>query len=102
MHIAQLLPDLPKEVLRPTIKSERAYLISLFLERLNQERGTLKPLTPSYVAFRLSHLKKDDLYFFLAQCEKAKCGFSKCFFGALKTDRKPVDKKWLTKKYKRV
>lgn len=102
MHIAQLLPDLPKEVLRPTIKSERAYIISQFVERLNQERGELKPLAPSYVAFRLSHLKKDDLYFFLAQCEKANCGFSKCFFGSLKTDRKVVDNKYLTWKKTRV
>jgi len=102
MHIAQLLPDIPTEQLRPTIKSERAYIISLFLEKINEERGTYKPMTAGALAFKLSHLKKDDLYFFYGQCEKANCGFSKCFWGALKTDRKPVEKKWLTSKWKRV
>ncbi len=101
MHIALLLQELSPADVRPKIKNERQYVISLFVERLNNERGELKPLTPNFIAFKMSHLKKDDLYFFLKQCENAKCGFSACWWGALKTDRKPVENKYLTNKYKK-
>ena len=89
-HISSLLPELTPADIRPKIRNERAYVISLFVERLNQERGKLKPLAPSFVAFKLSHLNISDLYFFLKQCEVAKCGFSACWWGALKTN----NKKW--------
>jgi len=87
--IALLLPDLDITEVRPKIKNERQYIISLFVDKLNNERGTLKPLTPSFIAFKMSHLKKDDLYFFLKQCEKGD-SFSKVWWGALKTVDRPL------------
>jgi hypothetical protein len=99
MEIALLLKEISIADVRPKIRNERQYVISLFVERLNNERGNLKPLSPTFIAFKMSHLKIPDLYFFLKQCEQANCGFSPCWWGSLKTDRKPVEKKWLTKKY---
>ncbi len=76
------------------INSERAYVISQFVERLNVNAGqkykigdvwkVQKEVKPSLVAFKLSHLKMVDLYSFLSQCKDAKCGFEKCFWGCLK------------------
>ncbi len=100
MHIALLLQELSPADVRPKIRNERQYVISLFVERLNNERLNLKPLTSSFIAFKMSHLKLADLYFFLKECERGD-SFSKVWWGALKTDRKPVDKKWLTKKYQK-
>jgi len=100
-NIASLLPDINPLDLRPKIKNKRQYALSLFVERLNQERGNLKPLSPTFIAFKLSHLDVEDLHYFYKQCEQANCGFSKAWWGSLKTDRKPVEKKWLTKKWKK-
>lgn len=90
-HIASLLPDLPQEALRPKVRSPRAYAISLFVERLNSERGERKALSPSFIAFRMSHLDIEDLHGFYGQCEKADCGFSAKWWHELDTkkDRKP-------------
>jgi hypothetical protein len=101
MEIALLLKDISVADVRPKIKSERAYVISLFVDRLNKERGNLKPLKPSFVAFKMSHLNISDLYFFLKTCEKGD-SFSKVWWGALKTDRKTVEKKYLTFKKRGV
>ncbi len=72
------------------IRSERAFIISQFLEEINKERiGTrFKPMTGRGVAIKLGHLKDNyTLYYFLSTCRDAKNrrgSFSKCFFGSLK------------------
>ena len=93
MHIASLLPEIDNSLLRPKIKSQRAYVISLFVEKLNSERGDRKPLSPKLVALKMSHLDIEDLYFFLSKCEKASCGFSPAWWHDLKT----VDKVFANK-----
>jgi len=67
------------------IKSERAYLISQFVEKINLERkGTkFKDITPRIVAIKTAHLSISDLYFFLKSCEQGD-SFGKVFFGSLK------------------
>lgn len=80
------------------INSERAYVISQFVERLNVNAGNKykvgeewkvqKEVKANYVAFRLSHLRVIDLYGFLSQCKDSQC-FEKTFWGSLKV---PVDK----------
>jgi len=90
MEIALLLKEISIADVRPKIRNERQYVISLFVERLNNERGNLKPLSPTFIAFKMSHLKIPDLYFFLKTCEQGD-SFSKVWWGALKTvDRKPL------------
>lgn len=72
------------------IRSERAFVISQFVEEINKERLATKwqPMTGKGVAMKLSHLKDNGtLYFFLSQCKDYKNrhgSFSKYFFGALK------------------
>ncbi len=90
--IALLLPELEISEVRPKIRNERQYVISLFVEKLNAERGNLKPLLPSFVAFKLSHLSVPDLYFFYKQCEKGV--FSKIWWGALKDRPQGYVPKW--------
>jgi hypothetical protein len=91
------------------INSERAYVISQFVERLNVNVGTKykvgtvwktqQEIKPSLVAFKLSHLKLADLYSFLSQCKDAKCGFERCFWGCLKVVGKSLDSKTGSKVY---
>lgn len=69
--------------------SKRAYLLSQFLEVINQEReGTkYKPLTPKLLGIKLAHLSTSDLFWFYSTCydyKKRQGSFSKCFFGSLK------------------
>lgn len=73
-------------------KSERAFVIGLFLDHLNPSRvsGGYKPLTAARVGMMVSHLSISDLYAFLKQCENYNGPFSKAFFGALKV--RPSDK----------
>ena len=72
------------------IKSERAFIISQFVEEINKERvdTKFKPITGKVVAIKLSHIKDNNtLYYFLSTCRDYKNrynSFSKCFFGALK------------------
>lgn len=84
-----ILLDIDKSNLRK-IKSERAWIISQFVEEINKERiGTsFKPLSGRVCAIKLSHLKDNHtLYYFLSTCrdyKNRKGSFSKCFFGSLK------------------
>lgn len=72
------------------ISSERAEIISQFVDEINKEReGTKwKPVTGRAVAMKVSHLKNNfELYSFLSNCKdyKNRGGhFGKCFFGSLK------------------
>jgi len=85
MHIAEFL-----QIDSPKVKSERADILSQYLEHINKERlhTKWKPLTGRGVAMKLSHIKDNQtLYYFLSQCKDYKNrhgSFSKCFFGALK------------------
>lgn len=71
-------------------KSERAQIISEFVEEINSERTNTKwpPITGREVAVRLSHVKdKFTLCYFLSECRDYKNrygSFGKRFFGALK------------------
>lgn len=76
---------LPKKA--SNIKSERAEIISKFVEKINRERmGTIyAQITPRVVAIKIGHLKDNmELYHFYKMCCNAKNGFGRCFFGALK------------------
>ena len=82
------------------INSERAYVLSQFVERLNVNIGrkykvgevwkVQKELKPSFVAFKVSHLSMSDLYRFLSDCKSSKIGFEKYFHWALKVQPKKV------------
>lgn len=83
------------EVPKSKARGERSILIEEFTKELNKLAGTkykvgetwkvVKEVKPSFVAFKLSHLNVGDLYYFLSTCRQSKSGFSKCFFGALKS-----------------
>jgi hypothetical protein len=84
------------------INSERAYILSQFIERLNVNAGQKykvggvwkiqKEVKPSYIAFKVSHLSLQDLYYLLSTCKDSKSGFEKCFWGCLKLLPKTVYK----------
>lgn len=57
-------------------------------EQFKKHPFFLKPLKPSYIGFKLSHMKDtSDLYYLLSICRDAKkrgTPFSKVFFGSIK------------------
>ncbi len=71
--------------IKSNIKSERAYYISLFLERINEERKDTKwkLLSARAIANKVGHLKTPEIRDFYYQCEKAR-NFSEWFFGRLR------------------
>ena len=76
---------------KPTTKatSERAELIGYFADSVNKERkGTkYKPVSYAFIATKLSHLSKFDLYHLkrtLEDYQQRGNSFSKGFFGSLK------------------
>jgi len=78
-----------KQQIQTGANSERATVISIFVQEINKERtGTkFKQLSPKAIAIKLSHLKLQDLYTFLSLCRDYKNrqkSFSRYFFGALK------------------
>lgn len=99
-----------QDFINPPVKSkitnERQSVIKMFVDALNLTAGTrykknntwvtVKEVKPSYVAYKLSHLKIQDLYGFYSVCRDSKSGFSKTFYGALKTKKdvqnKPEEK----------
>lgn len=84
IHISQLFPEIPKAELRPKIRSNRAYVISLFVEKLQPMSGSsFKPIKPAFVAFKMSHMSVNELYEFYDACEKASCGFNKYWWWSL-------------------
>lgn len=71
------------------INSRRSFVISQFLEELNRDNS--KPYKPSYIAFKLSHLKIPDMEYLWSTCNdyKRRGGiFAKCMFGSLKGNKK--------------
>lgn len=105
MHISGLFKDITIRDLKPPTRSD---IVARFIEHLNKdvenenakERTTAyhqhrKPVirkapAPSFVAFRMSHLKVPDLWYFLGYCREAR-NFSKTWWWALK--EQPVEKK---------
>lgn len=87
----RLFEELPK---KSKAGSLRATIIEDFVKELNKDVGEkykkgekwikIKEVKPSYIAFRLSHLKVADLYYFLSDCRQAKCSFRRAFYGGLK------------------
>ena len=54
------------------ITNERQLVIKDFLDRLNLERGNRKPLTPGFIASKMSMLSTRELKAFYKDCERAK------------------------------
>lgn len=52
-------------------RTERGDLVTDFTERVNLERGSLKPVSVSYVAYLLSPLSVSQLYMLLKKCNAA-------------------------------
>lgn len=108
MHIGGLFNNITIKDLKPPKRSD---IVKKFVEYLDKDtdeenekelklafyqRRTpviRKHIKPSFVAFKMSHLKVDDLWYFLGYCKEAK-HFSKCWWFNLKTNNelKPVDK----------
>lgn len=67
------------------VVSERQELVERFVDNINAERvGTKwKSVSWGQVNGLVRHLKEQDLYWLLGQCEKSE-SFSKKFFGVLK------------------
>lgn len=89
--ITEQYQPIPLKVQKTAIRSERAYIISQFVEAINVERiGTkFKPITGRAVAIKLGILKTNqELYEFLSECKDYKNrhdSFGKRFFGGFKT-----------------
>lgn len=99
LHIASLLPEIPKAELRPKISNQRQYVLSLFVEKLCIPTVGYKTLTPKTIAVLLAHLKVDRLYTLYGNCEKASCGFAPAWWHSLKTEFKsPIKYKRYEKK----
>ena len=83
--------------LPPTRKrmTERSLIIeSIYLEI---EKGWDKKygkLTPQYIVFKVGHIKTKELCEFYSMCKQSKSGFGKCFFGALKVNKKGISDKF--------
>jgi hypothetical protein len=105
MHIAGLFENITIKDLKPPKRND---IVKRFVEALEKdvdienenERKMAyiqhrKPFirkspSPSFVAFKMSHLKVDDLWYFLGYCKEAK-HFSKCWWFSLDTKKKRVD-----------
>lgn len=82
------------EIKRP--RSERASVVSMFVDKLKAERGDakfyvkdekripLKPINSSLIAIRLSHFHINDLYYIYSICKDAK-SFGKMFWFITRT-----------------
>jgi len=71
--------------------SERSSVIEEFVEAINLERGKkYGKIKAKVIAIKLSHLKLQELYWFLSVCKDYKNrngSFSKCFWGSLKVNK---------------
>lgn len=90
--INEIIAKLPK-IEKTRIKSERAFILSQFVDEINAERiGTkYKPITGRAVAMKLQLLKTNqDLYAYLSECRDYKNrngSFGKRFFGGSKVKK---------------
>lgn len=89
LHISQAI-NIQISDKKPKIRSERAHIVSIFVDEINKEReGTkYKPVTGRGMAIKLSVFKtNEELYEFLSICrdfKKRHGSFSKRFFGGFK------------------
>jgi len=60
------------QIKKTNINSDRAYWIDQFVTRLNSERGKYKPLSPKFVAIKMSCMKTDELKVFYGECNYGK------------------------------
>lgn len=85
------------------INSERAFLVSQFIERLNVNAGqkykdatgawkVTRTWKASEIGFFLSHLNMTELYYFFSDCKQASCGFSRAFWAGVR-----IGDKWACK-----
>lgn len=82
-----LFPEISVADVRPKIRNSRQYIVSLFVERLNEKRDSFyRALKPSFVAFKMSHMRVDELYTFYDACLK-KDNFSKYWWWSLNTKK---------------
>jgi hypothetical protein len=68
-------------------QSERGELLDYFFEFLSPTWGGRRPLTKSYLAMKISHLKLEDLYYLKSSFQdRVNRGenYSKYFWGVLK------------------
>jgi len=88
MEIKELLKDF--QITKEKVSSERAEIISQFVEEINKERKDTKykPVSGRSVAIQLSVLKTNfELYRWLSECrdyKKRNGSFSRIYYGALK------------------
>jgi len=88
MEIKDLLKDF--QITKEKVSSERAEIISQFVEEINKERKDTKykPVSGRSVAIQLSVLKTNfELYSWLSECrdyKKRNGSFSRIYYGALK------------------
>ena len=81
------------EIIKPNIKSERAEIVSFFIEEINKERVNTKwkPVNKKVIAIKLGVLKSnDELREFLSECRNYKNrhgSFSKRFYGGFKEQK---------------
>jgi hypothetical protein len=90
--IEQFLKRLNQERKQQNIKIYKKFLKIRKVEddlekrtKFQKSKHFLKPLSPSLVAIKMGHIKNnEDLRWFLKNCEQARCGFSKAWWGGLK------------------
>lgn len=106
MHISSLFSGLKNEEAIKLVKPPlRRDIVKQFVELLNKEiekenlaRKYILNYKPrklwnsSFIAFKLSHLKVHDLYYFLSVCKQSQ-SFGRCFWGCLKDSIKEKEKK---------
>lgn len=75
-----------RATVKTKITSERQEIVKMFLEKLNEDRGKLKLLTPAFISMKMADagLKSNqDLYQFYAECKERK-NFGKYWWWSLK------------------
>jgi hypothetical protein len=77
------------QVVKGNRGSLRGEMLDSFRRYLNPDRRAsgYGELSHPRLAQIVQHIETDDLVAFLKQCQTAKCGFSKCFWGSLKTKK---------------
>lgn len=88
-NIKSLLGTLPLRPQQTKIRNERDEIFEFFFSKLREPyfQFTKRHLTKRFLAIKLSHLKKTDLYAFKSMCidaERRGYPFSKFFWGNLK------------------
>ena len=84
--LMQHIGNIQIEVKKTKATSERADVISQFIDRLNENLGGRKPFKPSFIAFKMAHMTLQQLYEFLASCKEAN-NFGKFWWWSLDTKK---------------